>query len=80
MNVGMLWFDGDVHRDVPARIARAAAYYRSKYGERPTVCFVNPSMVGKDPPLEIDGLLVRTSVSVLRDHLWLGVEEEHPAA
>ena len=80
MNVGMLWFDGDVRRDIPARIARAAEYYRTKYGRRPTLCFLNPAMAGKEVPAEIDGLLVRTSPSVLRDHLWLGVDDVEASA
>ncbi len=75
MNVGMLWFDGDARRDVPARIARAAEYYRTKYGQQPTLCFLNPGMAGKELPAEIDGLSVRTSASVLQDHLWLGVDD-----
>ncbi len=80
MNVGMLWFDGDVRCDIPARIARAAEYYRTKYGQRPTLCFVNPAMAGKELPAEIEGLLVRTSASVLRDHLWLGVDDGEACA
>lgn len=80
MNVGMLWFDGDVRRDVPARIARAAEYYRTKYGQRPTLCFLNPAMAGKELPAEIEGLSVRTSASVLQDHLWLGVDDGEASA
>ncbi len=75
MNVGMLWFDGDPQRDVPDRILRAAEYYRTKYGRTPTLCFLHPSTAGAQPPLEVGGLRVRMSDSVLRDHLWIGVEE-----
>ncbi len=78
MNIGMLWFDGDPRRDVQSRIARAAAYYRTKYGQKPTMCFLNPAMVEKDLPVEIDGLKVQTSASVLQDHLWLGVDVAQP--
>jgi hypothetical protein len=75
MNVGMLWFDGDRSRDVPARIRRAADYYQSKYGRRPTVCYVHPAMAAGAPLEQTAGLKVQSSPSVLKDHLWLGVEE-----
>ena len=45
MNVGMLWFDNDPKVDLEAKIERAADYYRSKYGKKPTLCFVHPSML-----------------------------------
>lgn len=45
MNVGMLWFDNDPKVNLDAKIERAAAYYRSKYGKTPTLCFVHPSML-----------------------------------
>ena len=45
MNVGMLWFDNDGKATLDAKIERAAVYYRSKYGKKPTLCFVHPSMI-----------------------------------
>jgi hypothetical protein len=58
MNVGMLWFDNDPKANLDAKIARAATYYRDKYGLTPTLCFVHPCMLGngklKDRSLEID--------------------------
>jgi len=52
MNIGMLWFDNDPKATLDAKIGRAAAYYREKYGKIPTLCFVNPKMLlnGKNPP------------------------------
>jgi len=75
MNVGMLWFDGDVTRDVPERIHRAAEYYRTKYGRQPNVCILHPVSAGEGMPGEVEGLKVLTSATVLRDHFWLGVDE-----
>ena len=45
MNIGMLWFDNDPKTDLNGKIERAAAYYRSKYGQSPNLCFVHPSML-----------------------------------
>jgi hypothetical protein len=79
MNIGMLWFDNDTKTELPVKIERAAHYYREKYGKKPNVCFVHPSMVKTEPaddtvktlmPGEIE---VRTTKSVLPNHFWIGI-------
>jgi hypothetical protein len=45
MDIGMLWYDGDTKRTLDAKVASAVAYYQTKYGATPTVCFVHPSML-----------------------------------
>ncbi len=45
MKIGMLWFDNDPHTALAAKVEKAAAYYLTKYGRTPTVCFVHPSML-----------------------------------
>jgi hypothetical protein len=75
MNVGMLWFDGDRRRELSARIAGAAEFYRRKYGGAPNVCFVNPKAADGNLPGEVSGLRVRASRAVLQDHFWIGVED-----
>ena len=45
MKIGMLWFDNDPHTPLAAKVEKAAAYYLTKYGRTPTVCFVHPSML-----------------------------------
>ncbi len=73
MEVGMLWFDDNPGRDLPAKVQRAADYYRQKYGRVPTVCQVNPA---EGPlPDRVGGISLRRSSTVLQGHLWLGVEE-----
>ena len=75
MNVGMMWFDGDKQRSLETRIDRAARYYHEKYGQEPTVCFLNPGTAGQEPPA-VEGLQLQTSVSVLPDHFWLGISQD----
>jgi hypothetical protein len=79
MNIGMLWFDNDTKTDLPAKVQRAADYYRDKYGRTPNLCFVHPSMVvvpaGTAPRLA-GGVELRTSRAVLPNHLWLGVSTQ----
>lgn len=72
MNIGMLWFDN--RKDpLDAKIARAAEYYKSKYGTTPTLCFVHPSAMPGDPEQQHVGLTVRRSRAVPRNHFWLGI-------
>ena len=72
MKIGMLWFDDDPDRDIQSKVQRAADYYFQKYGSRPTVCFVHPSMV--KPGLRRAGRVeIRPSEVVLPHHLWIGV-------
>lgn len=86
MNVGMLWFDNNPKTKLEDKIERAAIYYREKYGNTPTVCFVHPSMINGEKaipengeasleiPLQINrGLELRPNRSVLPNHFWIGV-------
>jgi hypothetical protein len=75
MEIGMLWKDDDVKRSLEQKLARAADYYRGKYGESPTVCFVHPSMLadGADRVESAAGLRVLTARTVQMHHFWLGV-------
>jgi len=72
MNIGMLWFDNDIKADLSTKVQRAADYYRTKYGRTPNVCFVHPSML-PTPVNQAAGVELRTSRSVLPNHLWLGI-------
>lgn len=71
MNIGMLWFDNDTKVPEAKRIERAAAYYQSKYGRRPNVCFAHPSGGALQRVKDIE---VHRSESILPYHYWLGVE------
>ncbi len=75
MVTGMLWFDNDPKSDLHSKIVRAADFYRKKYGTKPDVCFVHPSMVKSNPPGN-NGIEVRTNSRVLPNHFWLGKSDE----
>lgn len=81
MNIGMLWYDNDPKSAIGAKIEKAAAYYRTKYGKEPNLCFIHPSMLAKDatPGPEFGKhIQVRTSPSVLPNHFWMGINGTHP--
>jgi hypothetical protein len=75
MRVGMLWFDDNTQRDLIAKIERAATHYHTKYGLRPTVCYVHPSMLLGERA-HAAGLEVRAANTILPNHFWLGHADE----
>ncbi len=81
MNSGMLWFDNDPKTALTTKIARAAEYYRQKYGRRPNVCLIHPSMIENNLPekasLDSVEVSVRPYRPVLPGHLWIGVEDKN---
>ena len=74
MNIGMLWHDDDPQRTLEQKLKRAADYYQSKYGQRPTTCFVNSGIVPVGQSSTVAGLRVQSARTVLPNHFWLGVE------
>ena len=80
LRVGMLWFDDSPHRPLSTKIARAAAYYKKKYGRLPNICYVR-SKAGI-PSQALDGRIrVVPLKDILPDHLWLGVlSQEEPTS
>lgn len=73
MLAGMLWFD-DGPEPLPAKVARAAAHYRAKYRERPTLCLVNPADLN-GAPRAVEGVALEADPHVPRGHLLIGVAE-----
>lgn len=73
MNIGMLWFDNDPKADLMTKIQRATEYYQHKYGQKPDVCFVHPSMV-VEKTSKMNGVEVQANQMVSPDHFWLGVK------
>lgn len=76
MEMGMLWKDDHPHRTLAQKVARGAEYFRRRYQEEPTVCFVHPSMLptGSGGGLVLAaGLRVLAARNVPAGHLWLGV-------
>lgn len=74
-DLGMLWYDDDKKRPIDEKVARAAEYYRAKFGVSPTVVWVNPAMLNGDAPASVAGVKVEARRTVLKNHLWLGVIE-----
>jgi hypothetical protein len=72
MKIGLLWFD-DSEEPLEAKVRRAAARYRQKYGHPPNTCHVHPN---GDTPASVDGITIVQQRNVLPHHFWMGAEEE----
>jgi hypothetical protein len=81
MNVGMLWFDNDPRTALTAKVARAADYYRRKYGLVPDLCLVHPSMLVQVHPDLVEDNSVKVALRPNRliqpGHLWIGTADKN---
>ena len=91
MDIGMLWFDNDKQADLNSKVKRAVTYYQQKYGRKPNLCFVNPSMMvpmgangsngnGNKSVASAEGVEIRESKSMLPNHLWIGINQRETGA
>jgi hypothetical protein len=89
MDIGMLWFDNDKQADLNVKVNRAVTYYKKKYGQKPNICFVNPSMISangngngnstsklKGNVKTSSGVEIRESQSLLPNHFWIGINQK----
>ncbi len=74
MNIGMLWYDNDSQSNLIKRIQNAAVYYSMKYGVRPEVCIVHPSMLTEEN-VGIMGMEVRKYHLIRPNYFWLGMRK-----
>lgn len=76
MEIGMLWFDNTKSRSMSEKIVLAADYYQKKYGQTPNVCEVHPGdLLCEEIKTSTHGITVRTSKTIMANHVWLGREE-----
>lgn len=75
MNTGMLWFDNDPKTALDEKVAKAAEYFRKKYGSSPDCCMVHPTMLAESEH-KAGSITVRPWRTVTPGHLWIGVEEK----
>ncbi len=76
MEFGLLWYDDTTTRSLEDKVTRAAAQYEHKFGQPPTVCFINPAMLnGNGKAAEANGVRIETLRTVLPNHFWVGIAE-----
>jgi len=74
MRTGMLWFDNSP-RSLKDKVEDASMFYREKYGQVPTICFVNPATLNNGGGRS-NGIEVREARTVMPDHFWIGVDQK----
>lgn len=80
LSTGMLWYAGNVSDSQLERAVNAAAsYYASKYGVTPNLCHCHPQDATGQPERVGHVRLVKDG-TVLRGHLWIGIETEKATA
>ncbi len=72
MEIGLLWYGKK--KELSSQLTKAVKRYRERFGEVPNVCYVNPQSL-PEGERQVNGVLLRPSATVLRDHLWIGREE-----
>lgn len=79
MRIGILWFNNDQKKSVYDRADGGGAYYHTKYGEFPAICYVHPSMLPEFNQFQKNftdaGIEMRVNRSILPNHFWLGFAE-----
>lgn len=71
--IGMMWFDNSKD-DLAAKMQRAAAFYRNKYGQVPNCCCVNINQQAQAPTTVGEIAIIKT-IHVMPNHFWVGVRE-----
>jgi hypothetical protein len=74
MQAGMMWFDNDKQTSLAAKINKAAAYYRKKYGRSPNLCMVNPKMLDEKDEFD-EKIVIRAYQPIVTGHLWIGIDD-----
>lgn len=77
MREGLLWFDNDPNRKLADKVGRAATRYQTRFGRRPTTCYLSH----KDFDGQVDkinGIQLKPALDVRPNHFWVGVEQDVP--
>lgn len=76
MHTGIRWFDNS-KEPLTVKIQRAAEYYEKKFGRKPDLVLVHPSMLESNQrQLEVNKLTVRPYRPVLPGDIWIGIEDK----
>jgi hypothetical protein len=72
MDIGLLWHSV---KPVDEALPRAAARFVERLGGAPNVCYVHPTVL-PDGDRMVEGVLLKSSSRVLKNHFWIGVEAQ----
>jgi len=78
MRTGMLWFDNS-QTALNIKIEKAVEYYEKKYGRKPDLVLIHPTMLGEradGTSFSSDGLTILPYRPVLPGHIWVGIDDK----
>lgn len=75
MTFGELCFVENPTLDLEATVLQAASDYLKKYGERPTLVLVHPSLL-QGAERHMGGLRLEAKATVLPNYVWIGMGEK----
>ncbi len=75
MNMGLLWYDDDPRHSLPEKVRAAAAQYQARFGQAPTMCYVNPEALGQVTRPAVENVRLAAGWRLDRNHLWMGITE-----
>jgi hypothetical protein len=75
MHTGMLWFDNS-QTILSVKIQKAAEYFEKKYGRKPDLVLIHPSMMDNAKPILVGKITVRPYRPVLPGHIWVGISDK----
>lgn len=75
MREGLLWFDNNPNVELTDKIRQAAARYRVRLKQKPTVCYLNPNQLDGESG-RVNGIQLKAAAYIRPHYLWIGVENE----
>jgi len=71
--IGLLWYNPKLMQDYDKALDEVREYYFRKYNKSGNVAvYVHPTCV---QPTQLQGIMIKSTLSVLPNHVWIGQEE-----
>lgn len=71
MRTGLLWMTKGSNIDLSEQVSRAIRFYQMKYGYKPNICYVHPSLISQIQNLA-EGVEIKVNKNLLPNYLWVG--------
>jgi hypothetical protein len=75
MDTGELFFIENPKLDLEGKVLWAAKSYQQKYGRKPTLCMLHPSLL-RGGTRRVGGLHLEAKKSILPNYLWIGIAND----
>jgi len=73
MFMGFMYYDNDPKADLKTKVLRLAERYAARFGKRPSVCIIHPSLV---PSTNGIGIEIKGKREVMPNNFWIGFDQQ----